>query len=252
VVPSTLSAVLVFLLLVAPGIAFELLRQRARPPRGDTVFVEISRVLLAGVVISGLVVVLLAITRSISPGWLVDVRSQLIQGASYTAGNLDVIGVTVAAQLVLSLLLAVIGNRVLTPHRGRVITADSSWHVILAHLAGRGLRPFLSVELKDGTLYTGYRAEYSTEVEPQKRDLVLSPPIKVRRPAASAATALPDDWQRLWIRGDEITTIAVSYVGSPTPPSDGPRRVRDFVSHQAVPLALSGIVLVLGALLVGG
>lgn len=65
--PSTTAAVVGFLLLVVPGLAFELMRQRVRPPRPDSVFVEIARVVFVGITVSGLSLSLLSVVAVVRP-----------------------------------------------------------------------------------------------------------------------------------------------------------------------------------------
>ena len=61
VVPSSAGGLVGLLLILAPGIWYELIRQRSRPGRGDSAFVEVSRILLAGVLVSLTALILLGI-----------------------------------------------------------------------------------------------------------------------------------------------------------------------------------------------
>ena len=45
---ATIVGIVVLVLLVLPGLAFELIRQRRRAGRDDSLFIEASRVLVAG------------------------------------------------------------------------------------------------------------------------------------------------------------------------------------------------------------
>lgn len=250
-VPTTIGAVAVFLLLIAPGLAFELLRQRARPARVDSAFVEISRVLLAGTVITGFVVLVLGLARAVNPNGVVDVAALIRAGTAYWSANLPLIGWSAAAHLVLALLIAWLAEDVLAGRRTSVLTTDSTWHVLFHRIAPPGTRAFLSVQLKDGTTYTGYQAEYSTDLEPAKRDVTLAQPIQARVPGATKMERLPDSWQRMWIRGDEIATMAVSYVGTPVTVSAPPKPLVLFERHKRW-VAVAGVVAVLVALLTVG
>jgi uncharacterized membrane protein SpoIIM required for sporulation len=52
VIPQTVLSLVAFLFLVAPGILFELRRERRRPGRKETAFREAARTALAGLLFS--------------------------------------------------------------------------------------------------------------------------------------------------------------------------------------------------------
>jgi hypothetical protein len=106
VIPATVGGVVTLVLLVLPGLAFELFRQRRRWGRNDSTFVEISRVLVAGLSLGGITFTLLAGvslvgSRSIisvpdlltNKHWLV--QHMLVDG--WTAWAYGLVSVTLAA-----------------------------------------------------------------------------------------------------------------------------------------------------------
>jgi Family of unknown function (DUF6338) len=225
-VPSTAATVVVFLLLVTPGIAFELLWQRTRPRRDESTFVEISRVLLAGVVFSGAAVATLVATGAVVSGAAVDLVALVRDGGGYVVRNPDLTIRTLAAVVILALLFAVAAHDLLTPPSLRRIAQETAWHTAFGRMAGPAARAFLSVQLKDGTTVTGYSAGYSTEPDPGRRDLLLAPPLAIRPPGAAEAGQLAEPWQVIVLSGAEISTIAAAYVGSARPVARPGRRRR--------------------------
>ncbi|GAA4529634.1 DUF6338 family protein [Amycolatopsis samaneae] len=253
-VPSTAAAVVVFLLMVTPGIAFELLWQTTRMRREESTFVEISRVLFTGVVFSVLAVVLVAVLAALVPGSAAALPDLVRDTGKYFSAHPVLTLVSLVAVTLLALCFAVAAHDVLTPDTERRIAQETVWYTAFNRLAAPGVRVFLSVQLKDGTTVTGYSAGYSTESDPAKRDLLLSAPLAIRQPGAAAPDALDEDWQTLVLNGAEIRTVAAAYVGSPlseSPPGLG-RRLSVLLVRRAWRAALGVALLILLTLLMVG
>ncbi|MFI0374060.1 DUF6338 family protein [Actinomadura sp. 1N219] len=225
-VPSSVAAVVVFLVLVTPGTAFELLWQRTRPRRDESAFIEVSRVVLTGVVFSAAATATLAGVAALVTGSAVDPVALLRDGGRYVDRHPALTIRSLAALLGLALLYAVAAHDLLTPPNARRIVQETAWHTAFSRMAGRGARAFLSVQLKDGTTVTGYSAGYSTEPDPAKRDLLLAAPLAIRPPGDDEAKALERAWQTLAISGAEISTIAACYVTRPDQPAGSGTRPR--------------------------
>jgi Family of unknown function (DUF6338) len=82
-VPGSWLAVLLFLLLVAPGLLFDLLSQRRRAGSPESGFREVSRVVLASLAFSSIAFAVLVIVRTVHPAWMPDPRRMLEPKASY-------------------------------------------------------------------------------------------------------------------------------------------------------------------------
>ena len=76
--PDTLGALLAFLVFVAPGLCFELLRERRRPALEQTAFREASRIALTSLLFSGAALVVVV---AVVAGWL-----RLAMGATRARG----------------------------------------------------------------------------------------------------------------------------------------------------------------------
>jgi len=79
----------------------------------------------------------------------------------------------------------------------------------------------LSVRLTDGTVYVGDRAEYSTDLPLEDRELVLGGQLAYQPPGEPDARLLTR-WQRLVVRGDQISDMLVQYVQGVEPPAERP------------------------------
>jgi uncharacterized protein DUF6338 len=112
VIPATVGGVVTLVLLVLPGLAFELIRQRRRSGRSDSTFVEISRVLVAGLGLGGITITVLAGVSLIGPRSMVSVTG-LITNENWLGQHLLVSGWTAWAYGLVSVTLAALVAAVL-------------------------------------------------------------------------------------------------------------------------------------------
>ena len=82
-IPATAITAVVFILLVIPGITFELLRQTRRPAFDQTGLEEASRILLASIALGSVAGVLLAITSLVCTDVVIDLSVFARQGLSW-------------------------------------------------------------------------------------------------------------------------------------------------------------------------
>jgi Family of unknown function (DUF6338) len=254
VVPATTTAVVVFVLLVTPGIVFELLWQRTRPRRDESTFVEIGRVLLTGVVFSGLATAVVGVLSAF--GAAASVVALVSDGPAYVADNPGLVLGSLVTVVLLAICAAVATHDLLTPPTMRRIAQETVWHTAFSRMAEPGVRVYLSVQLKDGTTITGYKAGYSTEPEPAKRDLLLTAPLAIRHAGKPTATRLDESWQSLVVAGGEISTIAAAYeapaTAVPASRTNLPSRAVSWLTRHSGLAALAGAAVVLVAQLVVG
>lgn len=171
VVPATVGGIAVLVLLVLPGLAFELIRQRRRAGRDDSPFVEISRVLVAGLSLGAVTEALLAVVSIVGPRSIVSVTGVFTQ-EHWVTDHLLVSGWTAWAYGLVSVTLAALAAAVLPGmNSGSRIHPESGWVMAFDRLPrlirkAQGLPTIpvtrLRVRLRDGTVYVGDRAEFST------------------------------------------------------------------------------------------
>lgn len=224
-IPQTILALVGFLFLVAPGLVFEIRRERRRPALEETAFREASRTALASVFFSLLAVTILAGVRARWPEMMPDPGRWLREGNDYLRGSYQTVAWFFVAELILACGLAFGVERVLGWKRGATIRSVPIWHRVFRQELPSGKEreylPFVGVRLSDGTEYSGLLAGYSTEYRLADRELALAPPLFRRLPGDTAPHSLSTDWQRLIIRGPEIRDLWVAYR-----PVDHPRRRR--------------------------
>jgi hypothetical protein len=222
VLPTTFVGVLVLLAVVTPGILLELLRQRVWPTRNDTIFLETSRVLAAGVLLSAIGVLLMSVVAVVSPRAITDLHSAIVDPL-YLANHLLLALSSIVLFLTLTATLAGIYSSIfLYPGISGPIAQESAWVSVFARLldrlrreqvdelAGRTITTQVQVELKSGSVFIGTRDVYTVNAAMEGRELVLASPL-FQVDAGGRIVALEAGWQRLIIAQSEIAMIRVRF-----------------------------------------
>lgn len=92
------------------------------------------------------------------------------------------------------------------------LTPDPEWLVVFRKHCPDGHLPFARVAMDDGTLWLGWVAAYSTEVEGETRGLVLAGPLARRDPGETQAANLDPEYERVALEGAHIASVAVQYL----------------------------------------
>ena len=230
-IPQTAVAVVVFTLLILPGVVFELLRQTRRPSFDQTPLEEVARIILASVGALGAGVAILGAVGFVAPRLVIDIPDLAAQGsATYWSTHPRQVLANVIGLLVISIALVLLAHRSLNQsekgwvnrgvqrvsqwlgHRpGSAVERFSVWRTLLREHQPKGADTKVTVVKTDGTLVTGLLAGYDTSGSPSERDLALQPPIEVLRPGWSSPTSLGDGWKRMIISGRDIAEILVTW-----------------------------------------
>lgn len=210
-VPESTAAFVAFLLLVAPGIIFNMLRDRQRPAREESTFREVSVTALASLMFSGMSLLLLALVRAVLPSLMPDPRLWLETGSEYVKSNYQFVARFLAAEVLLAIALALLADLALRHRNGATIRAGSVWYRVFRASKPSGTYPFVRVQLKNQVIYRGRVGEYATDPSLGDRELVLVPPISVKMPGKPAAP-LSSGWQKVVIPASAIEVLRVSYV----------------------------------------
>src|SRR6266545_3205043 len=117
-VPGSWLAALLFLLLVAPGLLFDLLSQRRRAGSPESTFREVSRVVLSSLAFSGVAFAALVVVRIVHPAWMPDPRRLLEPKGAYARDHYRLIFRTVVLEASLA------------------VAAVWAWHAVLAWTQG--------------------------------------------------------------------------------------------------------------------
>lgn len=214
--PASLGAAAAFLLLVAPGIVYELTRQRRRPTRQDSGFIEASRILLAGSFIAITTLVLLVLAGTAGNGFFVSPHDVLLHPTSYAAVHPARVLGTIAAYLAVAATSAVFAADCRTYGGSRsLIVPDSAWFLMLERLAPTEAEVHLAATLTDGSAYMGRKVSFTSDPAIQDRELVLGSPLFARAAGATKTVSMGEAWERLVLPGSQVATLAVSYVRKP-------------------------------------
>lgn len=213
-VPTTWLAVLFFVLLVAPGLLYDLLAERRRPPAGESVFREVSRTVLASLIISTLSVSILVAIRWARPGWMPDPDSLFSGTGDYVGRHYRLILRTLLLEGCISLSIAA-GFHWIRATRVRVrLRPVSTWTRVFREERPSGFLPHAQIRLTNGMTYIGQVGHFTADLETTDREIVLVPPLYVKKPDGQFKD-MPSEWQRVVLSGTSVESLIVQYRPDP-------------------------------------
>lgn len=234
--PSTLLGLAVFVICLAPGLAFIIARQRVAPQQTLSALRETAQLVCASLVADVVVLALFGIVRSAWPDHTPDVGRLVREPGEYLrAAYLSVAWWAVGLLAVAVLLAWTAGlgwwRRVLSflpavrPEAAPHESGTSAWWLLFQDKPGR--RVHLGCALDDGTYVSGWLASYNTSInESGDRDLTLAAPIRFRAKGAAQAVELAGT-SAVIISARNVVTVFVSYQSAgpapgPAAPADPP------------------------------
>ena len=214
-IPETIGALLAFLGLVAPGLVYQLLRERSRASVAETAFREASRVALVSLVLTLATFGVLAVARLIKPTWIADPGRWLRQGNSYFVDNYGLVVRTGVIAITIACLFALAADwivRQLAPGQGKV-SKTSVWFKVLRTDRPKNKVPWIHVHLKSGVDYWGFVGYYSAEMSQLDRELsVTGPDLQYRAMVGGEKRNLDNNWKAVVIPAHEIEYMRVQYL----------------------------------------
>ncbi|MFE9494347.1 DUF6338 family protein [Streptomyces collinus] len=260
--PTSFSAVLVFMVFVVPGLAFELSLRRRTPARVESTFVETARVVLVGALTTATATALLIALRELRPRSLPSPTGLLAHAGRYATAHPELSAIGLAAELFTATALALLAVGLIRPPTGGGIQDFGDvWYEILYNEVPVGKRLKLVVALKSGGYrVSGFFHTMNTHPEVDRRELVLKGVEMFRESETATDQPWPATFVRLAIPAREIAWLAVAHAaqpanaapapGAPAPPPPPPVRVRDRLRRfqwqlAAAVLALEAVVLLL-------
>jgi len=163
-VPGSWPSVLLFFLLVAPGLLFDLLSERRRAGFSESAFREVSRVVLGSLAFSGFAFVLLAIVRTVHPAWMPDPKRLLDPRASYAKDHYRLVLRTLVLQESLALTAASAWHIILAKKQsGATIRQVSAWTQVFKRDRPKGHDAYVRVRLEGGVIYSGLVANFTSD-----------------------------------------------------------------------------------------
>lgn len=234
-VPNTTATVVAFLFFVTPGLLYEILAERQRPPRPGSTFREISSVGLLSVVCSTAAALVLALVRARKPAWILDPGAWLRDGRKYLTGvhtaritkpsHYALVVRTLAIEVTLACLFALALYWLFIGRHARETRTDP--HPVLWSITGgRGSTPsyrrdaklFALARTHEGDVYMGRFLAIDLEADRSPAMLALQPDIMFQRNEQPPG-ALPPEWDRLAIPMENVQELWLRWVkGEPKPP----------------------------------
>lgn len=214
-IPTSWLSVLFYLLLVAPGLLYDLLATRRRPLANESTFREISRIILASLIFSIVSFSLLLTVGSFIKGWLPDITQLLFHPSVYLPGHYFIAVRALITEGIIA--FALVGGL----HLAQLWRTDvrlrpvSTWTRVLRQELPRGCVPYVEVRLDNGMTYIGRVGHFTADLDSAERELVLVPYLYIQAPGG-VLTDMPHEWQRLIISGDQIQSMTVQYRPVPT------------------------------------
>lgn len=245
--PATWLSVLLFLVLVAPGLLFDLGSSSRLVRAKESAFHEIARITLASLWFSGISVLFAVLANRWWPESFLNLDQAVRGGWGYIEEN----QAPAVASLVLIFLSSVIGAvlvnlvwTLLVHGWGRPwIRSKSAWSLVFKP---KGVDPGTTVmataTLPDGTVVRGRVTEFSADLELEDRELILQPPIKIRKKGAGAVDK--PHVRALVLRGSDISRLQVEYVLPEAPPE---RSVWSRARTRLTPFTLPAVVTLVAA-----
>lgn len=217
-IPQTLGALIGFLGLVAPGLAFEAMRERRRPQIPGSAFREASRVALASLWLVVAAVLVQVFLWGILPATAIDLAEWVRLGDSYMVANLA----KVALNLVFTTALACgmgfgIAKLVSIAKKEKSSLSNGSpWHEALRPPDPGSEHTWAHVQLRDGTAFFGYVESYTLHEKPDERDILLYGTAMQRAVRSEAgnvehAQNIGSKWEKVVVSGSQIAYIRVQY-----------------------------------------
>jgi hypothetical protein len=230
-VPVDLTGLVLFIVLLWPGFAYNGVRARRRPDRQLTSLQEtvtIASASLTALTVTGL---LFGLIRVLLPGETPDIHRLIFSSHSYLADHYVLTGWWAAAFLAVAVLGSFGAAEALSSEQlGRVrflkrlaVPPDpstmSAWWLAFTYRGSEKVDIYVGCAVDDGSYVSGRLRSFSQVAEDSEdRDLVLRAPISVRPPGGARAEVI-DGAALMAISARHIVTTTVTYVRRPPAPA---------------------------------
>lgn len=227
-VPESFAAITTFLLVLTPGLVFNIRRERLRPTAEESAFREASGIVLASLLAGSVAMAVLAGAKALWPGLLPDPAEWVKEGAAYAAVNLDRVAAFFVLYSLIAALVAWVGGWVLYRSGGEAFIDPhtNAWFEAFRRRVPAGTTPMALVELEDSVQYAGEVVYYAVNMATEEREIMLGPPLWRRGATEADLSPLPaeDQWRRVIIPGNRIASVWVRY--PPLVPPAAVQRIR--------------------------
>jgi len=191
---GSFGAFLAFVLLVVPGLVFELLRERHRPPHGRTSFREVSTTALASLIFSGIASLILFGVGQVVSGWLPDLTPLAQDPSRYVSDHVHLVFRAAVIEVVLACVLAAGTNWYLGREDGpATIRPNEALWLAFHEGVPKNLVPWAELNLDTGVIYRARVGFIDQTGSDDGRRIVLVPPILRREPGGAVIRV---NWSR--------------------------------------------------------
>lgn len=211
--PSTLTGLLLFVVLLLPGFVFLTVFRRERPEQHPSVLQETASVVFVSVLSDLVALGGFALVRAIGPTWTPDVGRLIADPGGYLAGHALLVYVCSTCVLLLACGVAALTGW-LTGRRPVHPSVMSSWWLLFEHWQPKTTR-HIECLLDDGSYLAGQLGDWNTLAEDSPdRDLILAAPITYRPPGDT--NHYPHEASVVCVSARRISVMFVSYVSPAT------------------------------------
>lgn len=230
--PTSLVGLLIFVVLLAPGLAFVVQRETHFVPRTASAFRETAVVILASVIANSITLCIFSLVRFIWPGLTPDPGQLLASPDKYFSANYALVSGWTAILLAIATLLGALAalppGPVLSAWRklpsalqpqwlediGNPIVYKSAWSRLM-HLRPEDydgpIDVWVSCELQDGTYLAGPLFSLNPDVdEDADRELIIMAPVSYRSPTSTSTEEL--EVGAVTVSARNLKYVAWSYV----------------------------------------
>lgn len=230
--PATFTGLVLLVVILLPGLTYQVVRERSSSHRELSAFRETGAVIFASAVSELAVLGIFTIIRILWPQATPDVGQLIRRGVGYARMHYGMLALWAVGLLIVACTLA--GLAAAAPslaarirHPARLARSAGRWSSKRQHPSGAsawwlmfetwfpGEIPHVGCVLDDGSYAEGRLASFSIDAdESPDRDLVLAEPIRYRPPGAIEAQAYPAG--AMCISARRVVAMFVSY-----PPAAG-------------------------------
>lgn len=209
-IPDSVSAFFGFLFLVAPGVAYEIHRERHRPALQQSVFREASRVALWSLILTTLAVTALVLSRLALPQLFLPDPQAWWSDQAYAKQHFGSVGTFIIAEVILAQVLAwIVASMVGRSERGRIHQGDI-WHKVFAADVPHD-REVQALILTKNAEYRGTVAGYTVNTDTSSRELELRHVTFRMRHGMNEAKYLPEPFDRIVVASTAIEEMWLHY-----------------------------------------
>jgi len=210
-IPTTLLSVIIFLLLIAPGVLWDHLAIELSISPRESTFRETSRVIFSSMVVSALSLEIMLFLWCFKPKWFPDLKPFLSDPAKYYHSQPLIVWRTILMETFIAFVIVLAGHFREVQKQGWKLGQVSPWQkVFRSDLPDDDMHPFARVRLASGSVFIGRVSDYSPDFEIMDREIVLCQPL-YSRTAETDLKAMPPEWDRVILATASIDSISVQY-----------------------------------------